>query len=99
MWRSLCPLFDNRPPGVSSANCGLLSFPGHPDVVPNIVEVRWWSPPETCQMVGIGLDQETRWKGTTVKKKVAVVNVAEAEEAARVADLDVEATVALADVE
>jgi hypothetical protein len=33
-----------------------------------------------------------------VKKKVAVVNVADAEEAARLADLPLEATVALADV-
>ncbi len=49
-------------------------------------------------MVGIGHDQVTLRKGTTVKKKVAVVSVAEAEEAARLADLPLEATVALADV-
>jgi putative transposase len=49
-------------------------------------------------MVGIWHDQVTLRKGTTVKKKVAVVRVAEAEEAARLADLPLEATVALADV-
>jgi len=49
-------------------------------------------------MVGIGHDQVTHRKGTTVKKKVAVVSVAGAEEAARLADLPLEATVALAEV-
>ena len=39
-------------------------------------------------MVGIGHDQVTpERKGTTVKKKVAVVSVADVEEAARLADL------------
>ena len=49
-------------------------------------------------MVGIGHDQVTLRKGTTVKKKVAVVSVADAEEAARLAELPLEATVALAEV-
>src|ERR1035441_10262061 len=50
-------------------------------------------------MVGIGHPpRHPNKKGTTVKKKVAVVSVADAEEAARLADLPLEATVALADV-
>src|ERR1035438_6818951 len=50
-------------------------------------------------MVGIGHPpRHPNKKGTTVKKKVAVVSVADAEEAARLADLPLEATVALAEV-
>jgi hypothetical protein len=50
-------------------------------------------------MVGIRTSTKTPNKrGTTAKKKVAVVSVAEAEEAARLADLPLEATVALAEV-
>ena len=39
-------------------------------------------PPESCQTVGIGHDRAPFRKGTTAKKKVAVVTAAEAEEAA-----------------
>ena len=50
-------------------------------------------------MVGIRASTKTPNKrGTTVKKKVAVVSVADAEEATRLADLPLEATVALAEV-